>query len=495
MVDIEAILAGVRRALGFDERNLIGAEIVAHGTGTLSGLPAGLTWHCHADGRARMEVASPLPEASVFNEVRGAHRGPAGLLESLDLADLDEFRLTSALFSGAWLDPRNPFVVEAGPVTPDTISLVVRVGPEPWRQRFRIILAAASLLPRRLETLAGDSARFDVDAFEPGVFSAVPRRLTWRRGWLTDTVEIVRVESAASASPYALVDAQGDRAARFDESAAPRVRASRSPRGRLPIVRASIDGQFDGWFVLDTGAGASGIEVTVADALRLPAVGRTWVMTPTGGMGASYRRGTNLRVGPVTLPDVLLIELDLSRLGRALGIRLAGILGFDLFARAIVRIGPSPLVIEIRAPDQAPDAAWRAVRFQHRVAVLEAVIGARGGRASAGFVAVDTASSAPFAVNAATARELGLTPSASTRAALGVSGTGHLGTHTLRWIDVGGERFEKVRAVVADTTEGMLASPTLLGSLGWGLLGKRNLLLDWARHRLAIMPAATAAPP
>lgn len=73
------------------------------------------------------------------------------------------------------------------------------------------------------------------------------------------------------------------------------------------------------------------------------------------------------------------------------------------------------------------------------------------------------------------------------RAVRGLSGAGSLGVRTLPWIDVGGERLDKVRTLIADSAEGALASPTLLGSVGWGLFGGRALLLDWPRRRIAVL--------
>lgn len=465
------------------------AELRAQGSGMIAGLPATLTWQGHVDGRVRFEVASQLPEVSAFDGVRGTHVGPSGILEPLDLADLDELRMTSALFTGAWLDPRTPFVFERVTSKGDTLVVEARVGPEGWRQPFRIVCAAGSFHPKRLETLSGDAAVFEVGGFTSGVFCDVPRRLTWRRGWLVDTVEIVHVEPGADTSSYLLGDVRGDRAARIDPSASPRVRVTRAPRGRLPLARASIDGRDVGWFLLDTGAGASAIEAAVADDLGLPGLGRTWVVTPTGGVGAGYRRCSTLAVGPLTLPEALLVELDLASISTALGVRLAGIFGFDLFAQAVIRlVHRKPLVVELFASGDDRPGPWHDLRFEHRVPVLAAVLPPGDAATSAGLLVLDTASSAALVLQERVARRLGLMPRTTHQGLRGVSGTGWAGVRSLPWIDVG-ERFERVRTLVADSAEGTLASRTTLGSVGWGLFAGRELLLDWPRRRIAILGA------
>jgi aspartyl protease len=371
---------------------------------------------------------------------------PSGLLEPLDLADLDELRMASAFFTGAWLDPRTSIVFDRVTRAGDALVVSARVGPEEWRQPFRIVCAAGSFHPTRLETLSGDGAVLEVGGFASGVFCDVPRHLTWRRGWLVDTVEIAHVEPAADPSAHLLHDLRGDCAARIDPAASPRARVTRSPRGRLPLARACIDGRDLGWFLLDTGAGASAIETAVADDLGLPGLGRTWVVTPTGGEGAGYRRCRALAIGPLTLPQALLVELDLASISTALGVRLAGIFGFDLFAQAVVRLEHrQPLVVELFSPDwDRPGRRWHDIRFEHRVPVLAARLPPGDDAGSTGLMSLDTGSSAPLVLHERVARRLELMPRTTRQGVRGVSGAGSAGVRTLPWIDVG-ERFERVR--------------------------------------------------
>src|SRR5262245_66457356 len=83
--DREEVLVAARAALRFDEERAAEVELQAVGTGTIAGLPATLTWRCHADGRARLDVVSALPEASAFDGARGMRVGPSRIREPLDL--------------------------------------------------------------------------------------------------------------------------------------------------------------------------------------------------------------------------------------------------------------------------------------------------------------------------------------------------------------------------------------------------------------------------
>jgi hypothetical protein len=191
------------------------------------------------------------------------------------------------------------------------------------------------------------------------------------------------------------------------------------------------------------------------------------------------------------LPQALLVELDLASISTALGVRLAGIVGFDLFAQAVVRLEHcQPLVVELFAPewDRGRPGRWHDIRFEHRVPVLAVRLPPGDDAASTGLMSLDTGSSASVVLHERVARRLALMPRTTRQSVRGVSGAGWAGVRTLPWIEVG-ERFERVRTVVAETAEGTLASRTTLGSAGWGLFAGRELLLDWPRRRIAILGA------
>jgi hypothetical protein len=69
--DVAALVTHVRATLRFDEARAVRAALRAEGSGMVAGLPATLTWQCHAGGRVRLEVASQLPEVSSFDGIRG----------------------------------------------------------------------------------------------------------------------------------------------------------------------------------------------------------------------------------------------------------------------------------------------------------------------------------------------------------------------------------------------------------------------------------------
>jgi len=71
------IIAAVRVALRFDEARARQAEVRARGAGTVSGLPAEVTWQCHVDGRARLRIAGALGEATTLDGTRRMRVGPA----------------------------------------------------------------------------------------------------------------------------------------------------------------------------------------------------------------------------------------------------------------------------------------------------------------------------------------------------------------------------------------------------------------------------------
>jgi len=78
------------------------------GRGTNTELPATVVSYCSVEARVRLAVASAVPTTSIFDRVTGEQVGPLGVLEPLDLANLDELRLSGALVTGGYSRAREP---------------------------------------------------------------------------------------------------------------------------------------------------------------------------------------------------------------------------------------------------------------------------------------------------------------------------------------------------------------------------------------------------
>jgi predicted aspartyl protease len=470
-----------------------GGRIAVIGSGDVRGVPVTWTRACDGAGRVRDAVAGALGSASGFDGERGWRIDEAGMPGPLELGDLEELIVAAAVWHGAWCREGGPVLVEeAVAIDGERVWLGLRAASA-GRRRFRLALDTRTGLATRLERAGRDDAALELGDHRPAPCGLLPHRIVWREGWLTDTL---RVEALAPPPPdpagYGAPAAAPDDT-EFDPAAA---LAQRWTRGRLPLVHAVIDGRDAGWFALDTGASACAIEAAVAAQLGLPELGRRFVRTADGAAGAPYRRAGALRVGPATLRALLLLELDLQAFARAAGAPLAGVLGYDLFRRAVVALDAAAAV-SIAPPGAAADdneaaaGGWLPLAFEDGLPVVPARYPGPDGPRD-GLFAIDTGSALALTITAGAAPSFALR--GGVRAALrGAGGAASATAATLPWLELAGHRIDPVEALVARPGAGALGDPepaAVAGLLGMGLLRHFDVVFDYPRRRLRARPAA-----
>jgi hypothetical protein len=434
-----------------------------------------------------MTVTGALGDATGYDGCSGWHVDESGMPGPLELDDLDEQIVVAAVWSGRWA--RGGVIVEQ--VSGEGSALVVGVrATETAARRYRLTLDGATHLPRRLEQVGRDDVALELADFRPGGFGQLPYLTRVREAWLVDTLRIETVERAAASSSYA-APREPPRDVELAAGDPPPV--WRRTRGKVPLVRAAIDGRDAGWFVLDTGAGSLAIADRVASELALPELGRRLVRTSDGVAGAPYRTARTLAVGPATLHGPRFLELDLTAFSRAVGVTLAGVLGYDLFMRAAITIDPDAGVAIAPSADADGDGAdlW----FQEGCPVIAARVPGPAGPRD-GLFALDTGSAAAVTLAAGAAPDVAMRSRGRTMLR-GVSGSVGARAGELAWIELAGHRLEDVGAVAARPGSGATGDPTpaprVLGSIGMAVLQHFALTFDYPRRRLRLRRTKRAA--
>jgi aspartyl protease len=477
--DHARLLDRARGALGFDAARAKG-ELVVQGAGRWQGMAATVSQRYHADGRVAGRVDARLGGASGFDGERGWAVDMTGWPGPCELEDLEALRVLGAVWTGRWLLPAadvEVLGVDEGAGRP-VLTLALRGGAS----RFLLSLDAGSGLPRRLEQVAGYERAWLFDDYGPGPWGKLARRLVSKEGWLQDEMTITQIADGAGEGEAYRAPKTGGEGTSFDETAGASVVASLSPRGRLPLVQVQIDGRDVGPFLLDTGAGMMGVEARVADAAGLERCGRMWVQTAADGEGACFRVGTSLRLGPLSIARPVFVELDLTHLSRALGVRLAGVCGYDVFARAAVSIRAAPLAVSLRprGSEQA-GLAWQPLAFEGR----RPLVRCEGERGEA-LLAIDSGSSFGAVLYGAGAARWGLAGGGGRALRAGaLAGSRRVTTRRLAWLNVAGRRLEGVSVALSLEREGLAGCPNKFGVVGWGLLKRLDPVFDYARGRVA----------
>jgi hypothetical protein len=275
----------------------------------------------------------------------------------------------------------------------------------------------------------------------------------------------------------------------LDAGASPVVTSKRVKSGHL-LVHPRLDGRDVGWFILDSGAGAMCITPALADELGLATVGTVTAAGIGGSVPARIRRGGELVVGPLVMRAPTWVELDLAFLEEHFGVPVAGILGHDLFARAVVSIDAVTPRVEIHAPAAhalPAGGSWARLAIDDRLPCVEARF--EGDRTAT--FRIDTGANGTLSFQADAVERWGLLEGRETRTTLtgGVGGFVQVPSGELEWFELGGRRLAPVAGVTFEREPGPLALPPhVAGTIGGGLLEPFTMVLDYRGRRVAFLP-------
>jgi hypothetical protein len=275
----------------------------------------------------------------------------------------------------------------------------------------------------------------------------------------------------------------------------------------LPL---SIEGSAPHYFIVDTGAGISAIDIGVANELRLPIVAPAEVVTTVGTLAVNQVRIA--RLAPLRYGQVVddLAWNGLTPIMQDLGgftipiphTREAGLLGNDYLQGFVIHLRFAPPGLEIDRPagyarptGYAPagvDLA-RSIPFvldQHQIVRVQGTLDGWMGvdlRLDTGSATM-TVDGAYLNITAAMWRALCARQPAyrvhDTIEVHGIGGKLNLDVATITSLDVGPLRFDRVNVVVQPAV-GYFASPDAVGFIALNLFAPgRGLTLDYPARRI-----------
>lgn len=134
------------------------------------------------------------------------------------------------------------------------------------------------------------------------------------------------------------------------------------------VVPVTIGGTGPYRFVIDTGSSRTVIASRLSQALRLPVVAKTIVVTPSGRDVANVVRVSGLAVGPTSGATVTAVMMPADRY--AAGQQVDGLIGQDVLATAVYTIDYQQRVIVWHSPgDALPGVRLPLDVRDHRVLV------------------------------------------------------------------------------------------------------------------------------
>jgi hypothetical protein len=274
---------------------------------------------------------------------------------------------------------------------------------------------------------------------------------------------------------------------RFDPDQPAEIELRRAPTKHL-LTRARIDGGAPRWFLLDSGAGALVIDKQTADTLALDAFGAIEASGIGGRAPARFRPAKTFEVGPLTIDDPVMLELDLSPIAPFFGVELAGILGYDVFARAVIELDLRTPAAKLHDPasfEPSSGTRWEELLLDARIPTLRC----RYEGEREGLFRMDTGDSSTVTFHTPTVERLKLLEGRKTKSTPlgGVGGFTGGRSGKLAWFEVGGRRVEDLDARFAQTEKGPFSTPEIDGNLGTALLEPFVLFFDYRAQRLGFL--------
>ncbi|CAL8460583.1 g112 [Coccomyxa elongata] len=305
----------------------------------------------------------------------------------------------------------------------------------------------------------------------------------------------------------------------FEQASPPFTQAWWTASGHV-LVRPCINGSDAlGFFILDTGASGCVIERTAADKLGMAGFGKLFVAGMAGRIKSRFRRAETLSLGPLTIDKPLFMEMGIGGLIRGAPGPVIGIVGYDVFRRAVIELPPPSrggLHVSVRMLMLDPEAYQPEARTAHHwqdlqmLANLPHVVahfvrpGQRqkqgeqmeGPAPLSGLFLLDSgAGGVELMLHARAAQELQVqaAPHVRTHTLKGVGGATskalNMNASRLPWLRLSGTMFDDVLCLAASASGGPDFSCYTQGAICAGLLSRCTTIFDYPHRRIAFLPS------
>lgn len=268
--------------------------------------------------------------------------------------------------------------------------------------------------------------------------------------------------------------------------------------GRQLMVWASINGQPEMPFILDTGGHAI-LTTLAAKSLGLEVAGAG----KSGGSGAgtistAYTRVRSVRIGGAELLDqpFLVIPYPYSFYERGKRTPLAGILGLEVFERFAVRLDYGDRTVTLTPLSTFRDPRGAVVPIAFESDPDEPMVDAAAD-GNEGLFGVDTGNAGDLILFGPFLDRTGLAAHYAGGTLVIGHGTGGTNTgrlDTLKMFTIGGHALHGIKADFTNMKSGAFSAWTQAGNMGFSILSRFVPTFDYARQVLYLAPAQRATP-
>ena len=450
-----------------------------------------------ASGRWKETLQGEIPYASGFDGHTCWQVDSSGLPLRQVLDHRDLLLLENAVLTGLWALPNGPCQVWKAA----TGAYTVAIRPRGGTVTAELVLDPRTYLPVTFHANVGVDVDERFAGYKRFGGRVLPTDVGAVVGGQTSHGSVASAVKATIPKESFAIPPRGPQNTSWDHSHTPAVQSrfafyesveKPGAYGQLIFVEPLINGKDVGFFLLDTGASGLAISPRVGTALGLRQIGKIAIVGAGGSAGSKVYKAQTLRLGPMAFDEPVFdafegLDATLDNLSQALGFKVAGICGFDLFTRASVAIEPLHQTVRLFKPGVAElprGAHWADVDFDDALPCLQGRF-----EGNNGFFGLDTGAETTVTFHSWAVRQFKLL---RRRTVAGVqSGAGGdlaSRTGTLSTFEFAGNRVNGIEVGFATSSSGSFAEPSVAGNIGIGLLGGYGMLFDYAKGRVAFGP-------
>jgi predicted aspartyl protease len=259
----------------------------------------------------------------------------------------------------------------------------------------------------------------------------------------------------------------------------------------LILLPVEVNGEGPFEFILDTGAGTSLLSPELGQKLGIEVIGSKEGQSAGGAVSVSLAKVDSLAVGSTKLNDMDVGLVDLSHVGKTIGAKIDGDLGYNFlkhfritldYRRNEIRFD-DPRRFELAGQSTAlTEVAMRLASPAKPLILVDVYVNGRGPFQ----FAIDTGTSTT-AITPELAQELGVASSPFGAATTGGAQV-HVTAGVLQSFQVGGARIQNATVVVADFFAMLSAAvgAKLDGIVGYNFLRNYKVALDYPNETLSL---------
>jgi outer membrane lipoprotein-sorting protein len=474
------VLANVRNALTVKgQSSKIGS---ISGTAQYYGEPHSYNLTFDPDGGFVQTFKGPLGETFGFDGKTFWRMDRSKCVTTLDFEDRDRLNAIGLVLTSSWLNPDVPATISGDGYT---INLTLKGSG----QKETIKVDPKTWLPNEATfPISAGEMKLTLHDWKPVGNRMIPTSFELTEGGLTDKASATEITTPTGVSTFAPPTWTPDDVT-FKAGVPSGIECKRAISGHI-LVKPLINGKDVGWFILDSGAEVMVIDNKVADDLKLSKVGKIALTGVGGTIESSFRQVNEFTLGPATLKGTFFTQIELGQIGQLLGIKLAGIVGGDLFKRSIVSIDLTKPAVDINPRDNfaLSKGEWLPMRFSTGNPAVEA----NTDGAPRAWYRFDTGADGTLTFHAPFVKRHKLLDGKKTTDA-GSGGVGGVVINKagqVKWFELAGHRFESPTVVFATATKGAFAEPYLAGNIGQEFMKPFRIVLDFSGYRIALVPLA-----